>query len=361
MQADAKPIPGPAPLPGHRPSRRLPRHRLGHADPRLPGDVGDVRAGRLADGGLAGPVRAGGGRAPAAPPAAVAVGARRGLRTGHAAHRVAAEPEGAALAVPDRRPAGQRLGRDRAQRRSGTCATTSGSCSPRRWRSGCSGVPRCRPCSPRTPCWRRPRLGLLPALPVALREFGLYFGAWLLGFAHQAGMLRRLANRVLVPVALALAAAGAAWIVTHPGPRGYDLNDTPWATRSGRRPSSWCCSVGRRRARPGWTAAPRSAGLVTMFNRRALTVYLWHMPFVVALTPLVDVVGWSHQDPARPGDPGGAGLRAGRGGDPGSSAGWRTWPPAGRRSWSPAARRPGHRRRGRRGRAGGPVTRHGSR
>ena len=57
MQADAKPIPGPAPLPGHRSSRRLPRHRVGDADPRLPGDVGDVRAGRLADGRLAGPVR----------------------------------------------------------------------------------------------------------------------------------------------------------------------------------------------------------------------------------------------------------------------------------------------------------------
>ncbi|SCL67821.1 Peptidoglycan/LPS O-acetylase OafA/YrhL, contains acyltransferase and SGNH-hydrolase domains [Micromonospora citrea] len=140
-------------------------------------------------------------------------------------------------------------------------------------------------------------LGLLPALPVALHHFGLYFGAWLLGFAHQAGMLRRLANRVLVPVALALAAAGAAWIVTHPGPRGYDLNDNPLGN------ALWSAAfvlvlLGRGPASASWVDRSALFGrVVTVFNRRALTVYLWHMPFVVALTPLVDVVGWSHQDP----------------------------------------------------------------
>ncbi|MEU4644551.1 acyltransferase [Micromonospora sp. NPDC023814] len=140
-------------------------------------------------------------------------------------------------------------------------------------------------------------LGLLPALPGALHHFGLYFGAWLLGFAHQAGMLRRLATRVLVPVALALAAAGAAWIVTHPGPRGYDLNDNPLGN------ALWSAAfvlvlLGRAPAGARWVDRSAVFGrVVTVFNRRALTVYLWHMPFVAALTPLVDVVGWSHQDP----------------------------------------------------------------
>ncbi|PZG00692.1 acyltransferase family protein, partial [Micromonospora deserti] len=139
--------------------------------------------------------------------------------------------------------------------------------------------------------------GLFPAAPVALREFGLYFGAWLLGFAHQAGMLRRLANRVLLPVALTLAAAGGAWIVTHPGPRGYDLNDNHLGN------ALWSAAfilvlLGRGPASVAWVDRSALFGrVVTVFNRRALTVYLWHMPFVVALTPLVDVVGWSHQDP----------------------------------------------------------------
>lgn len=140
-------------------------------------------------------------------------------------------------------------------------------------------------------------LGLLPTAPAALREFGLYFGAWLLGFAHHDGLLRRLANRVLLPAALALAGAGAAWIVTHPGPRGYDLNDIDLGN------ALWSAAfilvlLGRAPAAADWIErSPLLSRAVTVFNRRALTVYLWHMSFVVLLTPLVDVVGWSHTDP----------------------------------------------------------------
>ncbi|MFF0471770.1 acyltransferase family protein [Micromonospora zamorensis] len=139
-------------------------------------------------------------------------------------------------------------------------------------------------------------VGIYPAPPV-LREFGLYFGAWMLGFAHHAGMLRRLAGRVLYPVALALAVTGGAWIVGHPGPRGYDLNDNHLGN------ALWSAAfilivLGRAPAGVAWLDRSRLADrAVTVVNRRALTIYLWHMPFVVALTPLVDVVGWSHQDP----------------------------------------------------------------
>lgn len=139
-------------------------------------------------------------------------------------------------------------------------------------------------------------VGIYPAPPV-LREFGLYFGAWMLGFAHHAGMLRRLAGRVLYPVALALAVTGGAWIVGHPGPRGYDLNDNHLGN------ALWSAAfilivLGRAPAGVAWLGRSRLADrAVTVVNRRALTIYLWHMPFVVALTPLVDVVGWSHQDP----------------------------------------------------------------
>ncbi|MET8093267.1 acyltransferase [Micromonospora sp. NPDC005220] len=139
-------------------------------------------------------------------------------------------------------------------------------------------------------------VGIYPAPPV-LREFGLYFGAWLLGFAHHAGMLRRLSGRVLYPLALTLAVGGGAWIVGHPGPRGYDLNGNPLGN------ALWSAAfilivLGRAPAGIAWLSRSRLADrAVTLLNRRALTIYLWHMPFVVALTPLVDVVGWSHQDP----------------------------------------------------------------
>ncbi|MFE9958379.1 acyltransferase [Micromonospora sp. NPDC005299] len=138
--------------------------------------------------------------------------------------------------------------------------------------------------------------GVLANPPTVLREFGLYFGAWLLGFAHHDGLLRRTANRVLVPLALALGAAGLGWIFTHPGPRGLDLNDIHLGN------ALWSAAfilvaIGRAPAGAPWVdRTPVLGPVVTVLNRRALTVYLWHMPFVVALTPLVDVVGWSHQD-----------------------------------------------------------------
>ncbi|MFV2102628.1 acyltransferase family protein [Micromonospora sp. LOL_024] len=140
-------------------------------------------------------------------------------------------------------------------------------------------------------------MDVYPNAPVVLREFGLYFGAWLLGFAHQSGMLRRLANRVLVPTVLVLAVVGGAWILANPGPRGFDLNDNPLGN------ALWSAAyilvvLGRAPATARWVDRNALFGrAVTVFNRRAVTVYLWHMTFVVALTPLVDVVGWSHQDP----------------------------------------------------------------
>jgi len=140
-------------------------------------------------------------------------------------------------------------------------------------------------------------LGVYPDAPVVLREFGLYFGAWLLGFAHHDGMLRRLRNRVLVPAALALGAAGLAWIFTHPGPRGYDLNDIHLGN------ALWSAAfilvaIGRAPTEAPWVdRIPLLGRAVTVLNRRALTVYLWHMSFVVALTPLVGLVGWTPRDP----------------------------------------------------------------
>ncbi|MCW3840087.1 acyltransferase [Micromonospora yasonensis] len=139
--------------------------------------------------------------------------------------------------------------------------------------------------------------GIFPDAPTVLREFGLYFGAWLLGFAHHDGMLRRLRDRVLVPTALALGAAGLTWIATHPGPRGYDLNDIHLGN------ALWSAAfilvaIGRAPAEAPWVDRyPLVSRAVTVLNRRALTIYLWHMPFVVALTPLVGLVGWTPRDP----------------------------------------------------------------
>ncbi|GAA3773211.1 acyltransferase [Plantactinospora mayteni] len=133
-----------------------------------------------------------------------------------------------------------------------------------------------------------------PDAPGPLRDFGLYFGAWLLGFAQHDGLLRRISRRLLVAIAVPVGAAGLAWILTHQGPRGYDLNDVPlgnalWSVAFimlvfGLAPSAvaW---VDR------WAPLDRA---VTVLNSRALTVYLWHMPFVISLNGLLSGLGLAH-------------------------------------------------------------------
>ncbi|MFC7545372.1 acyltransferase [Plantactinospora sp. GCM10030261] len=131
-----------------------------------------------------------------------------------------------------------------------------------------------------------------PSAPSALRAFGLYFGAWLLGFAHHDGMLHRMSRRVLVPVALALAAGGLGWIYTHPGPRGFDLNDIPLGN------GLWSAgfillTLGLAPTSAAWVDRSAWFGrVVTVVNRRALTVYLWHMPIVIGLAMVAVRLGW---------------------------------------------------------------------
>jgi len=131
-------------------------------------------------------------------------------------------------------------------------------------------------------------LGLVPH-PI-VRDLALYGGAWLLGFAHHDGMLRRLARRRLVVLAVVPAVAGAAWILTHPGVRGYDLNDIPLGN------ALWSAAfvlIALGFAPAAGTA--RSGRLVTVLNARALTIYLWHVPIIVAVTR----IGETHGLPVR--------------------------------------------------------------
>ncbi len=131
-------------------------------------------------------------------------------------------------------------------------------------------------------------LGLTPHAIV--RDMALYGGAWLLGFAHHDGMLRRLARRRLLGFAAALAALGGAWTLTHPGPRGYDLNDIPLGN------ALWSAAfILLALGLAPVATATRASRPVTVLNARALTIYLWHVPIIVAVTR----IGEAHGLPVR--------------------------------------------------------------
>ncbi|MDG4827599.1 acyltransferase [Asanoa sp. WMMD1127] len=141
-------------------------------------------------------------------------------------------------------------------------------------------------------------VGLLSGPPV-LRDFGLYLGAWLLGFAHHDGLLRRWSRPLLTGAAAVLAGAGLAWILTHPGFRGYDLNDIPLGN------ALWSAGVilvalGFLPASADWITRWRPFDrLVTMLNSRALTIYLWHMPIVILVAWVAAPLGYEGLQPDR--------------------------------------------------------------
>jgi peptidoglycan/LPS O-acetylase OafA/YrhL len=132
-----------------------------------------------------------------------------------------------------------------------------------------------------------------PAAFQALRDFAIYLGCWLLGFAHHDGMLARIRRWRLVTAAMVIGAGGAAWFLTHPGPRGFDLNDIAIGH------ALWSASfalllLGISPPRLAWLDRWRAPSrVVTMLNHRAMTVYLWHQAVIVGLGTLVGVIGWN--------------------------------------------------------------------
>ncbi|GAA0548871.1 acyltransferase [Paractinoplanes ferrugineus] len=123
--------------------------------------------------------------------------------------------------------------------------------------------------------------------PAVLHDLTLYGGAWLLGFAHHDGMLKLSRRRWWLIGALAV--TGAAWTMTHPGPRGFDLNDIPLGN------ALW--SAAFIMVALGVSPMVRPRRILTVLNSRALTIYLWHVPIIIALSRFalwsgLPIFGW---------------------------------------------------------------------
>ncbi|MGX5357780.1 acyltransferase family protein [Kocuria sp. KH4] len=119
-----------------------------------------------------------------------------------------------------------------------------------------------------------------------------YGSCWLLGFAHQDGLLRRVPRGVVLTAGPAVMGLGLWWAAGHLGESGWDLNEIPFAQ------ALWSfgfCAV-LLRVSPSWQELPRPLrfldGPVRLLNARAMTVYLWHNLLLVVTVVLVDVL-WS--------------------------------------------------------------------
>ena len=125
-----------------------------------------------------------------------------------------------------------------------------------------------------------------------LWDFSTYLFCWILGFAHRDGVLERMKPAVVVVLSLAAIGYGGWYAFTHQGEVGtYDLDEIPlaqafwsagyvmllmWAKAYFRIDFAWL------------TRYRRLDRVVTVFNARAVTIYLWHEIALILAVPLID-------------------------------------------------------------------------
>ncbi|WP_329560519.1 acyltransferase [Streptomyces uncialis] len=122
----------------------------------------------------------------------------------------------------------------------------------------------------------------------AVRDFAVFAGCWVLGFAHQDGVLARLPRYITVSVAALIMSFGLWWASGHPTDNGMDLNEIPLAQ------ATW--SFGAVAIllvyAPSWQRLPgrlaRFDKVITLFNNRAVTIYLWHNTLIMGTILIID-------------------------------------------------------------------------
>jgi peptidoglycan/LPS O-acetylase OafA/YrhL len=136
-------------------------------------------------------------------------------------------------------------------------------------------------------------------IPSALTDFSTFGACWILGMAHQEGILQRLPRYIVPSVAPAIALLGLWYATNHNFTTGHDLDSIPLAQ------ALW--SFGTvlllLHFSPSWSEWPRRLlrwdKLITLLNSRAVTIYLWHNTCILVAATLWDRlwgfdVMWKH-------------------------------------------------------------------
>ncbi|MFE6827924.1 acyltransferase [Streptomyces sp. NPDC057690] len=126
----------------------------------------------------------------------------------------------------------------------------------------------------------------------AMWDLSTYLFCWMLGFAHRDGVLQRMKPALVVVMSLAAIGFGGWYAFTHQAEFGtYDLDEDPLAQ------AFWSAGFVMllmwAKAHFGidfaWlTRFRRTNRIVTVFNARAVTIYLWHEIALILAVPLID-------------------------------------------------------------------------
>ncbi|MFG2555366.1 acyltransferase [Streptomyces sp. NPDC048581] len=126
----------------------------------------------------------------------------------------------------------------------------------------------------------------------ALTDLATFLFCWILGFAHRDGVLQRLKPFAVVVLSFAAIGYGGWYAFTHQAETGsYDLDDIPLAQAFWS--AGYVALLMYAKARfkvdfAGLTRFRRLDRLVTIFNARAVTIYLWHEIALILAVPLID-------------------------------------------------------------------------
>lgn len=121
-------------------------------------------------------------------------------------------------------------------------------------------------------------------------KWAVFGSCWVLGFAHHDQLIRRIPLVRVIPVALALMAAGLAWMIRYPDPYvGWSLSDIPVAD------GLYCLGfvLLLLRAYPDFSWVGRIGwlnALIAAVNNRAMTIYLWSTACIFAALALIEQV-----------------------------------------------------------------------
>lgn len=121
-------------------------------------------------------------------------------------------------------------------------------------------------------------------------EFTLFGSCWILGMAHQEGLLKKIPQYVLPSVAPLIMVAGFWYLQTRPVDPSQPTTIESWPIAQALWSFGFVAIL--LHISPSWEQWPRPLkrwnGLVSLLNSRAVSVYLWHEVALVAAIPLID-------------------------------------------------------------------------
>lgn len=121
-----------------------------------------------------------------------------------------------------------------------------------------------------------------------LLDFAVFGSCWIVGFAHNDGLLKELPRYLVVSTSVIVMGFGLWWASGHLTAEGWNLDEIPLAQ------ATWSlgfCAILLVYA-PSWQKLPgKLAGwdsTITLANNRAVTIYLWHNALLMATAPIIN-------------------------------------------------------------------------